>query len=136
MGSASSTATPAGTWSSMTYRRPPRHGVPPCPGASGATTVQRRPSACASGPNTSPEPVHEPVLDYAPGSPERGALERRLPELTAVPLDLTHTIGGREVEGDGKPLDVVQPHARRSVLGTLRNATTDDARAAVDATLA
>jgi 1-pyrroline-5-carboxylate dehydrogenase len=83
-----------------------------------------------------PAPVNEPVLDYAPGSPERGALERRLPELTAVPLDLTHTIGGREVEGDGKPLDVVQPHARRSVLGTLRNATTDDARAAVDAALA
>src|SRR3954452_905558 len=83
-----------------------------------------------------PVPVNEPVLDYAPGSPERGALERRLPELTAVPLDLTHTIGGREVEGDGKPLDVVQPHARRSVLGTLRNATTDDARAAVDAALA
>src|SRR3954470_5161858 len=83
-----------------------------------------------------PAPVNEPVLDYAPGSSERGALERRLPELTAVPLDLTHTIGGREVEGDGKPLDVVQPHARRSVLGTLRNATTDDARAAVDAALA
>src|SRR3954447_16338211 len=83
-----------------------------------------------------PVPVNEPVLDYAPGSPERGALERRLPELTAVPLDLTHTIGGREVEGDGKPLDVVQPHARPSVLRTLRNATTDDARAAVDAALA
>ncbi|HZG98154.1 MAG TPA: L-glutamate gamma-semialdehyde dehydrogenase [Nocardioidaceae bacterium] len=83
-----------------------------------------------------PVPVNETVLDYAPGSAERVELEGRLAQLASERLDLTHTIGGRQVHGDGKPVDVVQPHARRSVLGTLRNATTDDARAAVDAALA
>jgi 1-pyrroline-5-carboxylate dehydrogenase len=84
-----------------------------------------------------PAPVNEPVHDYAPGSGEREALERRLAEFAGEgPVELPHTLAGREVLGEGKPLDVVQPHARRSVLGTLRNATTDDARAAVDAALA
>ncbi len=76
-----------------------------------------------------PAPVNEPVHDYAPGSAEREALERRLTEFAGEgPVELPHTVAGREVLGEGKPLDVVQPHARRSVLGTLRNATTDDAR--------
>jgi 1-pyrroline-5-carboxylate dehydrogenase len=84
-----------------------------------------------------PAPVNEPIHDYAPGSAEREALERRLAELAGEgPVELPHAVGGRELMGEGKPLDVVQPHARRSVLGTLRNATTDDARAAVDAALA
>jgi 1-pyrroline-5-carboxylate dehydrogenase len=84
-----------------------------------------------------PAPVNEPIRDYAPGSVEREALERRLAELADEgAVELPHTVGGRELMGEGKPLDVVQPHARRSVLGTLRNATAEDARAAVDAALA
>ena len=35
--------------------------------------------------------------------------------------------------GAGKRIEVRQPHARRKVLGTMRNATTGDAQAAVDA---
>src|SRR5215212_5516983 len=84
-----------------------------------------------------PAPVNEPIHDYAPGTGERAALERRLAEFAGEgAVELPHTVAGREVLGEGKPLDVVQPHARRSVLGTLRNATTDDARTAVDAALA
>src|SRR5215212_3333543 len=84
-----------------------------------------------------PAPVNEPIHDYAPGSGERAALEHRLAEFAGEgAVELPHTVAGREVLGEGKPLDVVQPHARRSVLGTLRNATTDDARTAVDAALA
>src|SRR4051812_16508874 len=84
-----------------------------------------------------PAPVNEPIHDYAPGTGERAALERRLAEFAGEgAVELPHTVAGREVLGEGKPLDVVQPHARRSVLGTLRNATTDDAHAAVDAAIA
>jgi 1-pyrroline-5-carboxylate dehydrogenase len=84
-----------------------------------------------------PAPLNEPVHDYAPGSGERAALERRLVEFAGEgAVELPHTVGGREVVGEGKPFDVVQPHARRSVLGTLRSATADDARSAVDAALA
>jgi 1-pyrroline-5-carboxylate dehydrogenase len=80
-----------------------------------------------------PTPANEPVLDYAPGSRERADLEVALATLGADRRDLPHTIAGRRVMGGGKRFDVRQPHARRKILGTLRNATVADARAAVDA---
>jgi 1-pyrroline-5-carboxylate dehydrogenase len=83
-----------------------------------------------------PAPENEPVLQYAPGSPERSDLEGALAELQAGRRDLPHTIGGRRVVGSGEPIDVRQPHAYRKVLGTLRNATADEARSAVDAAMA
>jgi 1-pyrroline-5-carboxylate dehydrogenase len=83
-----------------------------------------------------PAPTNEPVLDYAPGSPERAGLEVALAELQTAAVDLPHTIGGERVHGTGKKIDVVQPHARRHVLGTLRTATKGDAAAAIDAATA
>ncbi|GGB85115.1 1-pyrroline-5-carboxylate dehydrogenase [Knoellia flava TL1] len=80
-----------------------------------------------------PAPINEPVRDYAPGSPERAALEVALAEVGSTKWDLPHTIDGERVEGRGAKIDVRQPHAHRSVLGTLRDATKADARAAVDA---
>jgi 1-pyrroline-5-carboxylate dehydrogenase len=83
-----------------------------------------------------PAPVNEPVLSYAPGSPERAAVEAVLAVQTGQRTDLPMTIGGRELFGGGDPIDVVQPHARRHVLGTMRGATHADAQAAVDAAMA
>ena len=83
-----------------------------------------------------PTPVNEPVLDYAPGSPERAELELALVRLGGERVDLPHTIGGKRVMGGGKKIDVRQPHAHRKVLGTLRNATLGDAQAAVEAATA
>ncbi len=80
-----------------------------------------------------PEPVNEPVYDYAPGSPERAELEVALAEMAATPVDLPHVIGGERVTGSGKAVDVVQPHAHAEVLGTLHNARTADATAAIEA---
>ncbi|MDQ3592883.1 MAG: aldehyde dehydrogenase family protein, partial [Actinomycetota bacterium] len=80
-----------------------------------------------------PAPVNEPVLGYAPGSPERSVLEKRLVQLASERVELTCTIGGEQKMGGGKKIDVVQPHARRHVLGTMKNATATDARAAVAA---
>ena len=80
-----------------------------------------------------PAPANEPVLDYAPGSPERASLEKALAELASTQVDLTQSIGGEHVMGGGEEIQVVQPHAHAKVLGTMRGATTDDARAAVDA---
>jgi 1-pyrroline-5-carboxylate dehydrogenase len=80
-----------------------------------------------------PVPVNETVLDYAPGSPERASLELALGELGSASVDLPHTIAGKRVMGTGKKIEVRQPHARRKVLGTMRNATVGDAQAAVDA---
>ena len=82
-----------------------------------------------------PAPVNEPVLDYAPGSAERADLEVALAELQREPIDLPHTIGGNRVHGTGRRISVVQPHAHRQVLGTIRAATRAEATAAVDAAM-
>lgn len=80
-----------------------------------------------------PVPVNETVLDYAPGSPERAKLELALAELGSTSIDLPHTIAGQRVAGTGRKIEVRQPHARRKVLGTMRNATIGDAQSAVEA---
>ena len=58
-----------------------------------------------------PAPVNEPVLDYAPGSPERVALEVALAEMGAERHELPHTIGGERVMGKGERIEVA-PAAR------------------------
>jgi 1-pyrroline-5-carboxylate dehydrogenase len=80
-----------------------------------------------------PAPVNETPNNFAPGSPERSALEERLKQLASERAELTLTIGGEQRLGGGEPIDVVQPHRKDAVLGTLNNATADDVREAVAA---
>ncbi|WP_344469343.1 L-glutamate gamma-semialdehyde dehydrogenase [Kitasatospora kazusensis] len=83
-----------------------------------------------------PIPRNEPVRDYAPGSPERDRLERRLDDLAGEVIPLPMTIAGEQRFGAGERIDVVQPHHHTARLGMLGNATREDARLAVDAALA
>jgi 1-pyrroline-5-carboxylate dehydrogenase len=83
-----------------------------------------------------PTPVNEPVHGYAPGSPERARLERRLDELAAEAIPLPMTVAGEQRFGGGERIEVVQPHHHAAKLGVLGNATREDARLAVDAALA
>ncbi|MGF1429567.1 L-glutamate gamma-semialdehyde dehydrogenase [Kitasatospora sp. LaBMicrA B282] len=84
-----------------------------------------------------PAPVNEPVHSYAPGTPERARLEAKLKELGGQePVQLTMTINGERRMGGGTEIHVVQPHNHAARLGTLRNATQDDARDAIDTALA
>src|SRR3712207_3114320 len=78
-----------------------------------------------------PAPRNEPVLNYAPGSPERAALEARLAELATEKVELTSTIGGSQRMAGGERFDVVQPHRHAAVLGTSAHATHADAEAAI-----
>ncbi|WP_426507763.1 L-glutamate gamma-semialdehyde dehydrogenase [Dactylosporangium sp. McL0621] len=80
-----------------------------------------------------PEPVNEPVHSYAPDTPERASLQRRLGELAGERHELTMTIDGQQRMAAGEPIDVVQPHRHRHVLGVTHNATADDAAKAVAA---
>jgi len=80
-----------------------------------------------------PVPGNEPIKGYAPGSPERATLEQKIKDLAGERAELTMTIAGRQVPGGGEPIDVVQPHNRRHVLGQLRNATDADVTAAIEA---
>ncbi|GAB89494.1 L-glutamate gamma-semialdehyde dehydrogenase [Gordonia rhizosphera] len=84
-----------------------------------------------------PRPANEPVHTYAPGAPERARIVAELTsQSSAEPVELPHLIGGSPRVGRGDRISVVQPHAHREVLGTMTNATHDDARAAVDAAMA
>ena len=80
-----------------------------------------------------PVPGNEPIKGYAPGSPERVTLEQKIKDLAGERAELTMTIAGRQVPGGGEPIDVVQPHNHRHVLGQLRNATDADVTAAIEA---
>jgi 1-pyrroline-5-carboxylate dehydrogenase len=83
-----------------------------------------------------PPPVNEPVRAYAPGSAERAAVEAKIKELAAGPVELTMAIGGRPRMGGGDRIAVVEPHNHAHVLGHLGNATGADVSAAIDAAAA
>ncbi len=78
-----------------------------------------------------PEPRNETVRDYAPGSAQATSLQKRLGELAADRIDLTMTVDGAQRMAGGESISVVQPHKHAHVLGVTRNATHDDAIAAV-----
>jgi 1-pyrroline-5-carboxylate dehydrogenase len=82
---------------------------------------------------TPPAPINEPNLTYAPGTPERAALELELARQRGIEVELTATIGGEKVVGGGAEHAVVEPHDHAHVLGRFRAATQDDAKAAVEA---
>ncbi len=62
-----------------------------------------------------PKPVNEPVKDYAPGSPERVELRRRLDQMQNERIELPLVIGGEDV-ATGKTAEVVMPHRKSHVL--------------------
>jgi 1-pyrroline-5-carboxylate dehydrogenase len=68
-----------------------------------------------------PPPKNEPVLDYAPGSPERHALKNALMRLGGQPLEITPVIGGKRVK-TGRTGEVRAPHAHGRVLAVYHKA--------------
>ena len=62
-----------------------------------------------------PAPRNEPVLNYAPGSPERAALKAALARMSGETIDIPVVIGGQEFR-TGRTIDVVSPHEHRRVL--------------------
>jgi len=81
---------------------------------------------------TLPVPVNEPILDYAPGSPERAGIEAALKDLGSQTTELTMTIAGKQRMADGKSIDVVSPQRHSHVLGRTANAVAADVQAAID----
>ena len=82
-----------------------------------------------------PLPANEPVLEYAPGSPERAALVDALASFTG-PLELGAVIDGVEREPAGGAFRVVAPFDHSRVLGTCAQAVQTDAKAAIESALA
>jgi 1-pyrroline-5-carboxylate dehydrogenase len=63
-----------------------------------------------------PMPANEPVLSYAPGSPEKLALKKALVDLKKKTLDIPMYIGGKAVR-TGKKVTIHPPHEIKHVLG-------------------
>ncbi len=79
-----------------------------------------------------PQPVNEPGLQYAPGSPERAELSAKLKEMLNEQVEVPMIIGGEEVR-NGKLADIRCPHDHQHVLGRYHQADAEFAIKAVDA---
>jgi len=82
-----------------------------------------------------PRPVNEPVLDYAPGSPERAALKAALADAAAREIEVPLVIGGERVH-TGRTADMVMPHDHGHRLGVYHKAGPDEVQRAIDAAVA
>ena len=81
-----------------------------------------------SGTSNIPLPRNEPVLGYAPGSPERAALKSALTAVGSRQPDIPAVVGGKEVR-TGVTHDVASPHCHRRILARAHQAD----RATIDA---
>nr|WP_244155935.1 L-glutamate gamma-semialdehyde dehydrogenase [Desulfofustis glycolicus] len=81
-----------------------------------------------------PEPVNEPVYDYAPESKEREMIKSALSELSEKQLDIPLIIGGKEVR-TGKTGEVVMPHDHKHLMAIYHKAGPDEVRLAIDTAL-
>ena len=70
---------------------------------------------------TVPTPHNEPVLEYAPGSPERRALRAALDRMAGEVVEITPRIAGERVP-TGRTAPAVMPHDHRHVLATWHKA--------------
>ncbi len=81
-----------------------------------------------------PTPTNEPVLSYAPNSPERGLLKETLKNLKAQNIDVPMIIGGKEVR-TGKTVTMHPPHEIGHVLGHYHEGDAQHVREAIAAAL-
>ena len=82
-----------------------------------------------------PMPQNEPVLNYAPGSPERKKLQDTLAELKKDEVDIPMYIGGKEVRTNKKHA-IHPPHELSHTLGYFHAGDEKHANQAIEAALA
>ena len=78
-----------------------------------------------------PQPVNEPCLQFAPGSPERTELSSKLQEMLNGQIEVPMIIGGEEVR-NGNLADIRCPHNHQHVLGRYHQAEIDSACELID----
>ena len=79
-----------------------------------------------------PAPTNEPVHSYAPGSPERVELRRRLDQMQGERIELPCVIGGEEVR-TSETAEVVMPHRKGHVLAEVHQGGADEVERAIEA---
>jgi 1-pyrroline-5-carboxylate dehydrogenase len=81
-----------------------------------------------------PAALNEPILNYAPGSPERAQLKAALKEARSRTIDIPMYIGGEEVRTDRK-VAIHPPHDIHHLLGHYNAGDSSHVKAAIDAAL-
>ena len=81
-----------------------------------------------------PFPVNEPVLSYAPGTPEKEALKKKLKELQSKEIEIPLIIGGKEIK-TGKTAEIKTPHDHSKKLGFYHKAGAKEVNMAIEAAL-
>jgi 1-pyrroline-5-carboxylate dehydrogenase len=81
-----------------------------------------------------PTAVNEPILSYAPGSPERSRLQAALAAIEREVVEVPCVVGGQRVL-TGKIREVVMPHRHKHVVARFHAATEEVAERAISAAL-
>ena len=81
-----------------------------------------------------PIPTNEPVHEYAPGSPERASIQRKLNELKSKKIDIPAYIGGHEIR-TAEQETVHPPHQHAYTLGSMHLCGAKEANLAIEASL-
>jgi 1-pyrroline-5-carboxylate dehydrogenase len=81
-----------------------------------------------------PKPVNEPILSYAPGTPQRAALKQAIAEAKATVSDIPMVIGGQEVR-TGNTKQVNPPHEHAHVLANFHQGDAGHVEQAITAAL-
>ncbi|MXV52725.1 L-glutamate gamma-semialdehyde dehydrogenase [Pedobacter sp. HMF7647] len=82
-----------------------------------------------------PQPVNEPILNYAPGSKERELLKQALRDARSAETEATLHIGGKKIKTD-KKVAMRPPHDHRHILGHFYMGDKSHVQQAIDAALA
>jgi 1-pyrroline-5-carboxylate dehydrogenase len=81
-----------------------------------------------------PFPENEPILGYAPGSPERAALKSAYESLKSEQIEIPLIIGGKEIR-TGNMGECRMPHDHGHLLATYHKAGEAEVQMAIDAAL-
>ncbi len=82
-----------------------------------------------------PVASNEPIYSYAPGTPERAALQAAIKEMRAKEIDVPMYIGNEEVRTGNKKV-MAPPHDHKHVLGYYHQGEKKHIQQAIDAALA
>ena len=81
-----------------------------------------------------PKPINEPILSYAPGSPERASLKDRIEKLKTQQIEVPIIIGGQDVKSENLSVMSI-PHDHQHILGHYHKAGSKEVQAAIESAL-
>jgi 1-pyrroline-5-carboxylate dehydrogenase len=82
-----------------------------------------------------PSPLNEPILSYAPGTPERREIRACIDEISTQVIDVPCIIGGKEIRGSN-PYPAVMPHRHAHVLANVQRGGGSEVNKAIAAAAA